>query len=114
MFKTNVAALSLVLSVAAALIIARSSNAQAAAAPPSPEAHAGEQIFTQKCIQCHALHQGQYSFGTNMEGEMKTPHHTSAAEIRAIIKDGKGKMPGFADKLAPAEIDDLLVYIRTL
>jgi mono/diheme cytochrome c family protein len=49
-----------------------------------------------------------------MEGEMTKPHHKSAAEIRAVIKEGKGKMPGFADKLAPPEIDDLLVYIRTL
>jgi mono/diheme cytochrome c family protein len=107
--------LSLMLSVAAALNLASSSGAQAsAAAAPSPKAHAGEEIFNQKCMQCHAVHQGQYSFGPNFEGEMKKPHHRSAAEIRTIIKEGKGKMPAFADKLTPPEIDDLLVYIRTL
>jgi mono/diheme cytochrome c family protein len=114
MFRRNAAALSLMLCLAAALNMPRFSGAQAPAAPPSPKARAGQEIFTQKCVQCHALHQGQYSFGPNMEGEMTKPHHKSAAEIRAVIKEGKGKMPGFADKLAPPEIDDLLVYIRTL
>ncbi len=114
MFKISTAALSLLLCVAVGLGISPYSGAQTAAAPPSPKAHAGQEIFTRKCMQCHALHQGQYSFGPNLEGEMTKPHHKNAAEIRAVIKEGKGKMPGFADKLAPPDIDDLLVYIRTL
>jgi len=112
MFKLNAAALSLMLCVAAALNI--HSGAQAPVVTPSAKAHAGEETFNRKCLQCHAVHQGQYSFGPNLEAEMKKPHHKSAAEIGTIIKEGKGKMPGFADKLAPPEIDDLLAYIRTL
>jgi mono/diheme cytochrome c family protein len=76
--------------------------------------HAGEDIYTQKCLQCHSHNQGQVSFGPNLYGEMKAPHSKSAAEIRGILKNGKGKMPPFDGKLTPVETDNLLAYLRTL
>jgi mono/diheme cytochrome c family protein len=116
MFKAPMAALFFVACIAAALNISTNSHAQApAAVGVSPKEHAGEEVFNRKCLQCHAVHEGQYSFGPNLEGEMKkNTHKKTAAEIRVILKDGKGKMPSFADKLTPQEIDDLLAYIRTL
>jgi len=76
---------------------------------------AGEGIYTQKCHQCHAVFEGQFSFGPNLYGEMKKPHpKKSAAEVRVIIKNGKGKMPSFDGKLTEQETDDLLAYIHTL
>jgi mono/diheme cytochrome c family protein len=36
------------------------------------------------------------------------------AELAAIISNGKGKMPKYADKLKDTEIKDLVVYIRGL
>jgi mono/diheme cytochrome c family protein len=114
MFKVNAAALSLVLGVVAIVNISMYSGAQATAAALSPKAHAGQETFNHNCMQCHAVYQGQGSFGPNLEGEMKKPHHKNAAEIMTIVKQGKGKMPGYAEKLGPSDIDDLLAYIRTL
>jgi mono/diheme cytochrome c family protein len=46
---------------------------------------------------------------------MKKPHSKkSAMEIRAILKNGKGKMPSFSEKLSEEDTDALLAYIRTL
>ena len=36
------------------------------------------------------------------------------AEMIAVIKNGKGKMPAFAGKLTDAQIDDVVAYIHTL
>jgi mono/diheme cytochrome c family protein len=38
----------------------------------------------------------------------------SSAEIRAIIKNGKGKMPAFGEKITPEDTDKLLAYLHTL
>ena len=85
------------------------------AVPEAQKVHAGQQTFEQNCLQCHAIYAGQYSFGPNLAGEMKKPTpKKSAAEIRLILKNGKGKMPAFGDKLAPADTDNLLAYLHTL
>jgi mono/diheme cytochrome c family protein len=77
--------------------------------------HAGEEVFTQNCHQCHAVFEGQYSVGPNLHLEMKRPHpKKSAAEIREILKNGKGKMPSFEEKLSEEDVEALLAYIRTL
>jgi len=34
--------------------------------------------------------------------------------VRAIIADGKGHMPKFADKLTPSQIDELVQQIEAL
>jgi mono/diheme cytochrome c family protein len=94
----------------------RSSQAQTSTAEKNAASvHAGEEIFIQNCHQCHAVFEGQYSVGPNLHLEMKKPHpKKSAVEIRAILKNGKGKMPSFSEKLSEEDTDDLLAYIRTL
>ena len=114
MFGKNAAALFPVLFVAAVLQIASHSSAQATVPVLSAKAHAGQETFNHNCQQCHAVYEGQGSFGPNLNAEMKKPHHKSAAEILKIMREGKGKMPGYASKLAPADMDDLIAYLRTL
>jgi mono/diheme cytochrome c family protein len=38
----------------------------------------------------------------------------SAVQVRAIIKNGKNKMPAFKDTIPDKDLDDLLAYIRSL
>jgi mono/diheme cytochrome c family protein len=38
----------------------------------------------------------------------------SDADLAAIITNGKGKMPKYADKLKDNEVKDLVTYIRGL
>jgi mono/diheme cytochrome c family protein len=77
--------------------------------------HAGEQIFLQKCFQCHSVIKGQNSFGPNLNGLMKKPHaRMNDTEIRGILVNGKGKMPSFQNRLTKQDTDNLLAYLHTL
>jgi mono/diheme cytochrome c family protein len=107
--------------VVAGLLIATSgavagSRAQSSAADKNAaRVSAGGDMFAQKCQQCHAFIEGQYSFGPNLFHEMKPPHpKKTPAEIRLLLKEGKGKMPSFDGKLTADEVDDLIAYIHTL
>ena len=83
--------------------------------PTSAKVHAGQEIFSAKCMQCHAVHEGQYSFGPNLDGELRKPHpKKTPAQVTTVIREGKGKMPAFGEKLTRPEMDDLIAYLRTL
>jgi mono/diheme cytochrome c family protein len=92
------------------------SHAQIAAVHPvPPQVRAGQAQFEKTCMQCHATVDGQVSFGPNLHGVLKAPHpRKTPAEVRVILKDGKGKMPPFGDKLEPKDVDNLIAYLRTL
>jgi mono/diheme cytochrome c family protein len=91
------------------------SSAQTTAAKENAAVHAGEEVFIQKCFQCHSVLEGQVRLGPSLYGEMKKPHpKKSAAEVREIIKNGKGRMPPFKDSLTEQNTDDLLAYIHSL
>jgi mono/diheme cytochrome c family protein len=116
MFKiAALVALSVASTLGARGILSPSAAQATPAAARTAKAHAGEEIFQQKCLQCHAAIEGQYSFGPNLYAEMKAPHpKKTAAEIREILKNGKGKMPSFADKLTQTDTENLIAYLRTL
>ncbi len=91
------------------------SQAQISGAHPvSPQVRAGQETFEKTCMQCHATIDGQVSFGPNLHGVLKAPHpRKTPAEVRVILKDGKGKMPPLGDKLAPKDVDNVIAYLRT-
>jgi cytochrome c551 len=74
---------------------------------------AGQDIFQQRCMQCHSVVAGQAMFGPSLFHEMKKPHG-SASDIRTILQNGKGKMPSFKDRLTPEDTNNLLAYLHTL
>jgi mono/diheme cytochrome c family protein len=92
------------------------SQAQSSAAnQKASHVRAGADTFTHNCQQCHSVYEGQYSFGPNLYHEAKPPHpKKTPTEIRVILKNGKGKMPAFNDKLSSGQMDDLIAYIRSL
>ena len=102
-YATHAAAIAFVL-----LFASRTSVAQ----------NAGGDLFKSKCAGCHgpdglastpmgpALHVVSYKDPAVLK--MKD------AELTAIIKNGKNKMPAFNGKLTDAQITDLLKYIHTL
>jgi mono/diheme cytochrome c family protein len=107
--------LSASLSFAAAIVIsAIPAHAQASAAK-SPAAHAGQQIFTQRCFQCHSVIPDQVRFGPSLFGVVSKPHpRKTDAEVRTILKNGKGKMPSFDGVLTKEDTDNLLAYLHSL
>lgn len=74
--------------------------------------------YKAKCAMCHGADgkaatpagksMGAHDFASD---EVKKQ---SDAELEQIIVKGKGKMPGYATKLKPAEIKDLVAYVREL
>ncbi len=81
-------------------------------------AQSATETYVAKCQMCH----GADGSGDTPAGKaMKTrPFNSpdvlkeSDADLIAIIKNGKGKMPAFAGKLTDAQITDLIAHIRTL
>jgi mono/diheme cytochrome c family protein len=78
----------------------------------------GAATYTSKCQMCH----GADGAGTTPAGKaMKAPSFLSPAVVKesnadliAVTKSGKGKMPAYAGKLTDAEIKDVIAHIRTL
>jgi mono/diheme cytochrome c family protein len=110
------ASLSAAVLIAGMFLVARDTRAQGGAgSKDAAMVHVGQQVFLQKCLQCHTVNEGQVSFGPNLKGEMAPAHpRKSSAEIRAILRDGKGKMPPFKDKLTAQETDAVMAYLHTL
>jgi mono/diheme cytochrome c family protein len=90
------------------------SAAQASSAYTAANAGAGQQVFLQKCFQCHSVNQGETRIGPSLFHVMKGGHAKTAAEIRVQLRDGKGKMPPFKDLLTPQDVDHVIAYLHTL
>jgi cytochrome c2 len=99
-----------------ALCLAPIGQAQTSAASKGKgNAHAGEEVFTKRCFQCHSVIEGQVRFGPSLYGVMKGPHpRKTAPEVRKILKDGGVKMPPFNGILTEDDTDNLLAYLHTL
>ena len=74
----------------------------------------GATIYKAKCQMCHLAD------GTGNKG-MKVPSFLSPATVKesnadliAVTKNGKGKMPAYAGKLTDPEIKDVIAHVRTL
>ena len=90
-------------------------NAEGAKAASAGSPQAGQQVYVQRCMQCHSVNKDQVLLGPSLWGEMtKSPHKKSAAEIRVIIKNGKGKMPPWGSMLSEDDIVNVLAYLKTL
>jgi cytochrome c6 len=90
----------------------------ASIATPAVAQSAGADVFTSKCALCH----GTDGLATTPAGKalkaasFKDPAiiKTPDAELIAIVKSGKNKMPSFQDKLTDDQIKAAVAYVRTL
>ncbi|MCO6427939.1 cytochrome c [Nitrosomonas communis] len=88
----------------------------------------GQAIFQQNCAVCHGanaeatpdwrkpLENGRYP-PPPLDGTAHAWHHSTEELKRFILKGGppgEGRMPGWEDKLTEQEIDDILVWIKSL
>ena len=81
-------------------------------------AQAGADTYKAKCAMCH----GADGLGATPAGKamkatsFKAPESIKAsdADLIAITKNGKGKMPAYTGKLTDAQIKEAITYIRTL
>lgn len=81
-------------------------------------ADAGADTYKAKCQMCHGP-AGVPSAGMAKSMNLKDlgsadVQKQSDAELKTIVEKGKGKMTGFAGKLTPEQIDDVVKYVRSL
>ena len=68
-------------------------------------------VYQKNCAKCHGkTGEGRHFGGPSLVSEKSTS--ASADDLRAIIANGKHRMPKYAGKLTPEEIDTLVQQIK--
>ncbi len=92
-------------------LLALTSNFGQAASAKEQRAH-GAVIFEDSgCRHCHTVGATGGTKGPNLSG---VGRRLNTDQIKKQIIDGGKQMPSFGEALQPSEIDDLVVYLRSL
>jgi len=68
-------------------------------------------VFQKNCAKCHGkTAEGRHFGGPSLVTEKTTA--VSPDDLRDMITNGKGRMPKYAGKLTPEEIDTLILQIK--
>jgi len=75
----------------------------------------GETLFTRHCPICHLGRPSESRpfIGRNLRGTLKNAKPPQEAAVREAIRKGNDRMPGYQYALTPAQIDDLMAYLKT-
>jgi len=73
----------------------------------------GEQVYTQVCQACHMANAKGGQGAAVIPALASNPRLAVAAYPIAMVVHGRGAMPGFTDILGPAQIANVVGYIRT-
>jgi len=78
------------------------------AAPAAPPAADGKAVFTDTCGSCHTLSAAGTSgtVGPNLDDVS-----LDASAIEGIVRDGRGGMPAFGDKLSDDEVSAVAAFV---
>ena len=93
------------------LVLMSTSTAQAQSAEDSIEQlAAGEEVFATSCAGCHGID----GAGTNIGRPLTSIaiQEPDRAVHFASVRDGKGSMPAFGERLSDDEIDSAISYVR--
>jgi mono/diheme cytochrome c family protein len=81
-------------------------------------AESGADTYAVKCKMCHGADGTPPAAMAKSMGikDLKSDdiQKQSDADLKMVVEKGKGKMPAFAGKLTPAQIDDVVKYVRSL
>jgi mono/diheme cytochrome c family protein len=102
----NACLLILGLCLGCAILAAKASNATSPVLISDP-------VYQKNCAKCHGRTATGHHFGGPSLLSAKA-YDASVEELRTVIENGKGRMPKFANKLAPVEIDQLIMKIKAL
>lgn len=85
----------------------------------SADATAGKAIFDSKCAICHSAETTEQKIGPGLKGlyargTMADGTKVTDDTVTARIVNGKVPMPAFKDTLSPAEIKQVVEYLKTL
>jgi cytochrome c len=80
----------------------------------------GKDVFTQKCAMCHFAESDAKKIGPGLKGMSKRGTFTvngnkvTDEALKTWIENGDTMMPPFKDVLEPAQIKDVIAYVKTL
>jgi mono/diheme cytochrome c family protein len=96
---------------AAFVILLFVNEPQKPAALPKAGADVGEQIYATRCASCHGA-DGGGGFGPALADGMVVADFPDPADQEAVVANGRGAMPSFADSLTPEQIKAVVAYTR--
>ena len=76
----------------------------------SAAATTGKEIFTANCARCHGP-DGEGGVGPRLAGTVVVEYPDSEDQA-AVIRDGRGSMPSFRNRLTPEQISEVVAYTR--
>jgi mono/diheme cytochrome c family protein len=86
----------------------------------SPQQVAGRRIYDAECARCHEPYSTRGKKGPGLQGIFQHKFLSLSGlpatdeRVTDIIRLGRNEMPGYAQKLSPQEMQDLLAYLHTL
>jgi cytochrome c len=86
----------------------------------SGSAAKGKEVFEKKCALCHFAESDQKKIGPGLKGISKRGTFTvngnkvTSESLKTWIENGDSLMPPFKDVLEPAEIKEVVAYVKTL
>ena len=125
MVKRNVLILGIaIFAVAGALVAqdppAKTSSKKAASHGAAGSAARGKEVFEKKCAICHFADSDAKKIGPGLKGISKRGTFTvngnkvTTESLKTWIENGDSLMPGMKETLEPAQIKDVVAYVKTL
>ena len=80
----------------------------------------GKEVFEKKCTMCHFADSDAKKIGPGLKGISKRGTFTvngnkvTTESLTTWIENGDSQMPGMKDNLEPAQIKDVVAYVKTL
>jgi mono/diheme cytochrome c family protein len=78
---------------------------------PSPEN--GVLLFHDHCLVCHTVAPGSQRNALSLAGYFRRNPVPDPGRTRQLIRNGRGLMQPFRDRLSNAQIDDVIAYLKT-
>jgi mono/diheme cytochrome c family protein len=73
----------------------------------------GRQMYGKKCLACHSLDgSGAKPLGQATGAPDLRASRLTQAEIERVIAAGRGRMPGYRDRLTAEQVSALAAYVR--
>jgi mono/diheme cytochrome c family protein len=83
--------------------------------PLAATAADGKEIYTKRCAGCHGADgAGKTTMGEKMGVASLVGTKLSAAELQAVISDGRKKMPAYKEKMSADELKAVAEYVKAL
>ncbi|HVZ28326.1 MAG TPA: cytochrome c [Rhizomicrobium sp.] len=108
-----IAALTLALTGAPEPAQAQSGDAPGSVSALPVKPVTGQQVFSQVCQACHMADAKGGTGAATIPALAGNPHLEVAGYPITMVVQGRGAMPSFADLLSPAQIANVVGYVRT-